>query len=112
MHEIVSYCRAHNVISKVIFENCYLEEGEKQILCEIARNVRPEFVKTSTGFGTGGATVGDVRNMKKWVGDEIAVKAAGGVRTLEQALEMINAGATRIGSTACVEIVEELIAIG
>lgn len=109
MHEIVSYCRAHNVISKVIFENCYLTAREKEELCRIAREVRPDFVKTSTGFGTGGATLEDVVLMKKLVGDGIQVKAAGGIRTLDTAVEMINAGVTRIGSTASVKIVEELI---
>lgn len=109
MHEIVSYCRYHNIISKVIFENCYLTQQEKEELCRIAREVKPDFVKTSTGFGTGGATLEDVTLMKRLVGDDIQVKAAGGIRTLDTALEMINAGVTRIGSTASVKIVEELI---
>lgn len=109
MHEIVSYCRSHNVISKVIFENCYLTQQEKEELCRIAREVRPDFVKTSTGFGTGGATLEDVVLMNRLTGDGIQVKAAGGIRTLDTAVEMINAGVTRIGSTASVKIVEELI---
>lgn len=109
MDEIVGYCQSHGVISKVIFENCYLTLSDKEPLCAIAREVRPDFVKTSTGFGTGGATVEDVALMKRLVGDCIEVKAAGGIRTLDTALEMINAGAGRIGSTASVKIVEELI---
>lgn len=109
MREIVGYCRAHNVISKVIFENCYLTKKEKEELCRIAREVGPDFVKTSTGFGTGGAVLEDVILMKRLVGDDIQVKAAGGIRTLDTAVEMLNAGVTRIGSTASVRIVEELI---
>ncbi len=109
MREIVSYCRAHGVTSKVIFENCYLTRQEKEELCRVAREVKPDFVKTSTGFGTGGATLEDVILMKRLVGDEIQVKAAGGIRTLDTALEMIDAGVARIGSTASVKIVEELI---
>lgn len=109
MHEIVSCCRARSVISKVIFENCYLTLQEKEALCSIAREIKPDFIKTSTGFGTGGATPEDVRLMKRLAGDEIQVKAAGGIRTLEDALNMIEAGASRIGSTVSVGIVKELI---
>lgn len=108
MSRIVSLCRKHQKLSKVIFENCYLTDEEKKRLCQIALKVRPDFVKTSTGFGTGGATVEDVRLMKSMVGDEIGVKAAGGIRTLADALAMIEAGATRIGTSAGVKIVEEI----
>jgi deoxyribose-phosphate aldolase len=114
MRAIVSVCRAHEKTVKVIFENCYLTDAEKRKLCEIALKVRPDFIKTSTGFGTPspgvavGATVEDVRLMKSIVGDAIKVKAAGGVRTLEQALAMIEAGAERIGTSAGVSIIEEL----
>ena len=72
-------------------------------------NVRPDFVKTSTGFGTGGATAADVRLMKGIVKDHIRVKAAGGIRTLKDTLDMIEAGADRIGSTASTAIVEEFM---
>lgn len=109
MEAIVSACREKNATSKVIFENCYLTETEKRELCRIAREVGPDFVKTSTGFGTLGATVEDVRLMKELVGDGIQVKAAGGIRTLETAMQMIEAGAARLGSTASVQIVKELI---
>ena len=114
MRCIVKICNEHNKISKVIFENCYLTDDEKKTLCEIALKVRPTFIKTSTGFGTPsegvavGATVHDVRLMKSIVGDAVKVKAAGGVRTLDEALEMIEAGAERIGTSAGVTIVEEL----
>ncbi|MPN37808.1 Deoxyribose-phosphate aldolase [bioreactor metagenome] len=111
MRSIVSLCKANNVTSKVIFENCYLTDEEKKILCEIALKVHPDFVKTSTGFGTGGATVEDVRLMKSMVGDRIKVKAAGGIRDLKTALAMIEAGAERIGTSAGVTIVEELKAL-
>ena len=108
MESIVAICREANIPSKVIFENCYLTNEEKIKLCEIARNVEPTFIKTSTGFGTGGATVEDVRLMKEHVGDKVQVKAAGGIRTAEAFLDMIRAGATRIGCSAGVSIIEEL----
>ena len=108
MERIVAVCREAGVPCKVIFENCFLTEEEKLALCGIAREVGPTFVKTSTGFGTGGATVEDVRLMKANVGDEVQVKAAGGIRTAEAFLDMIRAGATRIGCSAGIAIIEEL----
>lgn len=108
MAAIVAACRRENVCSKVIFENCYLEREEKLALCAIARDVRPDFIKTSTGFGTGGAVLEDVELMKNAVGEAVKIKAAGGIRTLEGALQMIGLGVSRIGSTASVDIVEEL----
>lgn len=108
MESIVAICREANIPSKVIFENCYLTEEEIIKLCDIAREVEPTFIKTSTGFGTGGATVEDVRLMKEHVGDKVQVKAAGGIRTAEAFLDMIRAGATRIGCSAGVSIIEEL----
>lgn len=107
MTQIVAECRKASVTSKVIFENCYLTEEEKIKLCEIALEVKPDFIKTSTGFGTYGATIADVKLMKSIVGDQIKVKAAGGIRNLETALAMIEAGAERLGSSASVKIVEE-----
>lgn len=107
MAAIVSACREKKVLSKVIFENCYLTQDEKLNLCAIAREVEPDFVKTSTGFGTGGATVEDVKLMLDHVGPNIRVKAAGGVRTLETALQLIDMGVGRIGSTASVRICNE-----
>lgn len=108
MRRIVSVCRERGVLSKVIFENCYLTKEEKEILCGIALQVGPDFVKTSTGFGTGGATLEDVRLMHSLVGGRIRVKAAGGIRDLDTCLAMIEAGAERIGTSAGVAIVEEL----
>ena len=106
MDAIVSACREKGVLSKVIFENCYLTQQEKLALCAVAREVRPDFVKTSTGFGTGGATLEDVRLMLDHVGPDIRVKAAGGVRDLDTALTLIDMGVGRIGSTASIKIVE------
>lgn len=108
MASIVETCRKAGVISKVIFENCYLTDQEKEALCRIALEVRPDFIKTSTGFGSGGATAADIMLMKRMVGDAVKIKAAGGIRTLDTALEMIGMGVSRIGSTASVSIVEEL----
>ncbi len=111
MSGVVNLCRSAGVISKVIFENCYLEDSEKEILCKIAVDTGIDFVKTSTGFGAGGATVEDVALMKRCVGDKVKVKAAGGIRTLESAIAMVEAGAERIGASAGVTIVDELMKI-
>ncbi len=108
MEAIVGICREANVISKVIFENCYLTKEQIVTAAEIARDVRPDFIKTSTGFGTGGALVEDVALMKKTVGDAVKVKAAGGIRTPEAMLAMVNAGAERIGTSAGVKIIDAL----
>lgn len=107
MEEIVKICREAGKTSKVIFENCYLTDDEKRKVAEIAKEVKPDFIKTSTGFGTGGATVEDVKLMKSVVGDEVKVKAVGGIRDLKTALAMIEAGAERLGTSAGVAIVEE-----
>jgi len=106
MEEIVKICREAGKTSKVIFENCYLTDDEKRKVAEIAKEVKPDFIKTSTGFGTGGATVEDVKLMKSVVGDEVKVKAAGGIRDLKTALAMIEAGAERLGTSAGVAIIE------
>lgn len=108
MRQIVAVCNEAGVPSKVIFENCYLSDDEKVRLCEIAREVRPTFVKTSTGFGTGGAKVEDVALMHANVHGEVLVKAAGGIRNAETFLAMVRAGARRIGTSAGVAIIEEL----
>ena len=108
MRQIVAACNEAGVPSKVIFENCYLTDDEKIELCRIARKVRPTFVKTSTGFGTGGATVHDVELMHEHVAGEVLVKAAGGIRDADTFLAMVRAGARRIGTSAGVAIIEEL----
>jgi len=108
MISIVNACNKNGVISKVIFENCYLNDDEKRKLCQIALKVHPNFIKTSTGFGSGGATEEDIRLMKSVVGDEIKIKAAGGIRDLRTALSMIRAGASRIGTSCGTQIIDEL----
>jgi deoxyribose-phosphate aldolase len=92
-------------LTKVIIEACLLTDEEKVKACELAVKAGADFVKTSTGFSTGGATVEDVALMRKTVGPEIGVKASGGVRSLEDAEAMIKAGATRIGASSGVKIV-------
>lgn len=104
MTKIVAECRKANVISKVIFENCFLTNEDIIKLCQIALEVKPDYIKTSTGFGTYGATLEHVKLMKSVVGDQIKVKAAGGIRDLETAIAMVEAGAERIGSSAGVKI--------
>ena len=104
MKSIVALCRTKGVISKVIFENCYLSEEEKHRLCAIARTVKPDFVKTSTGFGSGGATVEDIELMSSLVNGCCAVKAAGGIRDWLTCKKMIEAGATRIGTSSALAI--------
>ena len=105
MSAIVEACHSKGALCKVIFENCYLTDDEKKGLCAVAVRVRPDFVKTSTGFGTGGATEADVRLMREAVGEDIGVKAAGGIRSFEDAMKMIGAGANRIGTSAGDKIV-------
>lgn len=106
MRRITAACAEKDVVSKVIFENCYLTDDEKKRLCDIALIVRPNFIKTSTGFGTGGATLEDIKLMKACVGNEIKIKAAGGIRTIDQALQLIEGGAGRIGTSQGIALVE------
>ncbi len=108
MRQIVAVCNEAGVPSKVIFENCFLTREEKLQLCAIAREVKPTFIKTSTGFGTGGATVEDVTLMVENAGNEVQVKAAGGIRDADAFLAMVRAGARRIGCSASIPIIEEL----
>lgn len=93
---------------KVILETCLLTDKEKVKACEISKETGADFVKTSTGFSVGGATAADVALMRRTVGEDMGVKASGGIRTLEDALDMIEAGASRLGVSAGVKIVEEL----
>jgi len=95
----------HPVLLKVIIETCLLTEAEKVKACEIAQKAGADFVKTSTGFSEGGATLEDVALMRKTVGPEMGVKASGGIKDYETAAAMIAAGATRIGAGAGVAIV-------
>ena len=106
MEQIVAACRRGGVVSKVIFENCYLTDEEKIELCKIASEVKPDFIKTSTGFGPSSATVEDVKLMRKNVSADVKVKAAGGVRDLPTCLAMLEAGAERVGCSCSVAIAE------
>ncbi len=104
---VVNVARSHgNVLVKVIIETGYLTEKEKVEACRLAKEAGADFVKTSTGL-SGGATVEDVKLMRKTVGEGIGVKAAGGIRTLKEALAMIEAGASRIGTSSAVAIIRE-----
>lgn len=94
-------------IVKVIIETSLLNEEEKIKACELALEAKADFVKTSTGFSTGGATVEDVMLMKSVVGNKMEIKASGGVRSLETAKMMISAGATRLGTSSGIKIIEE-----
>lgn len=107
MRRMVAVARKAGICCKVILETCYLTEGEIVGVCEIAREVKPDFVKTSTGFGTAGAKVEHVRLMKETVGPDVQVKAAGGIRDLDTALAMIEAGATRLGTSSGMKICDE-----
>jgi deoxyribose-phosphate aldolase len=98
-------CREVGALNKVIIETAYLSDEEKVIACRLAQTGRAHFVKTSTGFGPGGATVFDVALMREVVGDKMGVKASGGIHTADEVREMITAGATRIGASAGVKIV-------
>ncbi len=100
-------CHAGGAILKVIIEAALLTDEEKVIACQLAKAAGADYVKTSTGFGPGGATAHDVALMRRAVGPEIGVKAAGGIRTYEDAQAMVAAGATRIGASAGVKIVQQ-----
>ena len=100
-------CRESNVVSKVIIETALLTEDEKVAACTLAKAAAADFVKTSTGFGPGGATAANVALMRRVVGEDMGIKASGGVRTLEHVTAMVAAGATRIGASAGVRIVQQ-----
>jgi deoxyribose-phosphate aldolase len=101
---VVEAARIRNAATKVILETCLLTDEEIIIVCSLAKDAGADFVKTSTGFSKGGATVHDIALMRKTVGAAIGVKASGGIRTREQALAMIAAGATRIGTSSSILI--------
>lgn len=93
-----------DALLKVIIETCLLDEGQKIKACQLAKDAGADFVKTSTGFSTGGATKEDVSLMRKAVGDTMGVKASGGIRNKETAQEMVKAGANRLGTSATISI--------
>ena len=100
-HEIKALKHAcGNRVLKVIVETCYLTEAEKVQLCKIVTEAKADYIKTSTGFGSAGATVEDVTLFRKECGADVKIKAAGGIRTVEDAENMLSAGADRLGSSA------------
>ncbi len=107
IRQVVEACHEHGAICKVIIETALLEESEKVKACVLAKEAGADFVKTSTGFSKAGATIEDVALMRHVVGPQIGVKAAGGIRSFQEAKQMIQAGATRIGASVGVKIVKE-----
>jgi deoxyribose-phosphate aldolase len=107
IHAVVAAAHAGKAICKVIIETCLLIEEEKERACRLAVEAGADFVKTSTGFSSGGATVEDVALMRRVVGPKVGVKASGGVRSLDDLLKMVHAGAARIGTSGGVKLVEE-----
>ena len=108
MRQIKEVTQPNKIILKVIFENCYLAKEDIVNACKVALQVKPDFIKTSTGYGTYGARKEDVKLMKEMVGNQIQIKAAGGIRNLTEGSDFINLGARRIGTSHGVEIIKEL----
>jgi deoxyribose-phosphate aldolase len=104
---VVAVARAKGAIVKVIFENAYLDEAQKELACRLSEEAGAAFVKTSTGFAPSGATIEDLKLMRRCVGPDVQVKAAGGVRTLDALLEVMAVGVTRIGATTTEAILED-----
>ncbi len=105
---VTELAHSSNIIVKVIFENCYLDNQQKIAACSICNEIGVDYVKTSTGYGSGGATDEDLKLMRKYAKPEIKLKAAGGVRTLERAIEVKMLGCSRFGATATMDILEGL----
>ncbi len=108
IEQVTRYAHSKNTKIKVIFENCYLNESEKIKACELCNHINVDWVKTSTGFGTGGAEESDIQLMRMHCNAGIQIKAAGGIRTLERLLIMKELGCTRIGATATAEILNRM----
>jgi deoxyribose-phosphate aldolase len=106
---VVTVAHQHNAICKVIIETTLLTDDEKVRACQLAQQAGADFVKTSTGFAGGGATVEDVSLMRQTVGPDMGVKASGGIRSLVDAQKMIDAGATRLGTSAGITIINEAL---
>jgi deoxyribose-phosphate aldolase len=106
IREVVRASHARGAIVKVIIETALLTDGQKVLACQLAKAAGADFVKTSTGFSKSGATVEDIALMRRTVGPDMGVKASGGIRTLEDLKAMVAAGATRVGASASVRIVE------
>ena len=101
---VATACHAKDAHLKVILETALLTDEEKKLACEICKQAKADFVKTSTGFAKGGATIADITLMREAVGPEMGIKAAGGIRNYETAMAMIKAGATRIGASSSLAI--------
>jgi deoxyribose-phosphate aldolase len=106
--ELTRLVHAQGALVKVILETCLLSDHEKVTACRVAQQAHADFVKTSTGFSSGGATIADVQLMRRTVSEKMGVKASGGIRTLAQLREMVQAGANRIGASAGVAIIREV----
>jgi deoxyribose-phosphate aldolase len=106
IREVVAVAHAADVLVKVIIETALLTDEEKIVACLLAKEADADFVKTSTGFSSGGATVHDVSLMRRTVGPDLGVKAAGGIRTFQDAEQLVAAGATRLGASAGVKIIQ------
>lgn len=104
---VVQAAHAGNALVKVIIETALLTNAEKQVACQLAQAAGADFVKTSTGFGPGGATSADIALMRQTIGPDMGLKAAGGIRTWADAQAMIAAGATRLGASASIHIISE-----
>ena len=107
LESVVRVTKESGVISKIIIETCYLTRDQKVAASRLVLESGANFIKTSTGFGKGGATEEDVQLLREVVGNRVGIKASGGIRTYEDAIRMINAGASRIGSSSSVKIVQE-----
>ncbi len=108
--QLAETTHAAGAILKVILETCLLTDDQKILACTLAREAGADFVKTSTGFSSGGATEADIQLMRATVGPEMGVKASGGVRTLDALQRMVHAGATRIGTSSGAQIIAEFLA--
>jgi deoxyribose-phosphate aldolase len=107
MQYLIAKARTLGVVTKFIIETAYLTQDEKVRACKIGNRVRPDFMKTSTGYGPTGATVEDVRLMRSNLLPEIQIKAAGGIRNHAEAIQMLQAGAARLGTSSGIKIIEE-----
>src|SRR5699024_1615936 len=105
IEEVVNAAKGKALV-KVIIETCLLNEEEKKMACKLAKEAGADFVKTSTGFSTAGATKEDVKLMREVVGDKMGVKASGGIRDYETAVKMIEVGATRLGASSSIKIIQ------
>jgi deoxyribose-phosphate aldolase len=107
MQHLTAKARTLGVQTKFIIETAYLTDDEKIRACKIANRVRPDFMKTSTGYGPSGATIEDVRLMRSHLQPEIQIKAAGGIKSYSEALQLLKAGASRLGTSSAIKIIEE-----